>query len=125
MGFRVEEDQDQVVRVALSGWDRILNLRSAVVIEPGQVDEVFLARRGDLERTIDHRVKGLGSHDGGRRPGGRRVGTMMGRGVIGHQFWAVPKGGPEAVLVVLELTGHQFRRAVLDVTDPVRFRAER
>lgn len=42
---------------------------------------------------------------------------MMGRHVRGKQFWAVGTGGPETVLVVLDLEGHEFARAVLAVTD--------
>jgi hypothetical protein len=48
---------------------------------------------------------------------------MVGRGVPGLQFWAVRRGGPGSVLVVLDLHGHLFARAVLDVagsTDTAR-----
>jgi hypothetical protein len=122
MGFRVVENGGQV-QVLLSGWDRIMCWRRSVLFDQDQIDSVALARRGDLEPAIDHRVLGVGTHDGGRRPGGRRVGVMVGRGVQGQQFWATSAGGPEAVLVVLELSDHKFRRAVLSVTDPGGFRS--
>lgn len=45
---------------------------------------------------------------------------MVGRHVSGKQFWAVGPGEPDSVLVVLDLDGHDFARAVLSVTDADR-----
>jgi len=47
---------------------------------------------------------------------------MLGRGVRGKQFWAVRAGPASALLVVLDLNDHTFRRAVLEVDDPELFR---
>lgn len=120
MGFRVEED-DGDVTVSLSGWDWIMLWRRKVRFEASHIRRVSLIRRGVLERTVQHRELGVGTHDGARHPGRRRVGIMLGRGVVGGQFWAVPKGGPDSVMVVLDLEGHRFVRAVLDVADTRSF----
>lgn len=119
MPFRIVED-DEKVSVVLTGWDRIMCWRRRVEFPHDQITSATLARRGDLEPSIDGRFYGFGPHDAAKRPGWRRVGAMAGRHVRGMQFWAVGKGGPEAVLVVLDLHGHEFARAVLAVTDADR-----
>ena len=43
---------------------------------------------------------------------------MLGRSVAGKQFWAVPSGPGSERLLVLDLRGHDFARAVLAVADP-------
>jgi len=116
MAFRIGEDSYQVT-VNLTGWDRIMCWRSHVEIPHDQIRSATLARRGDLESSIDHRLAGVGTHDGARRSGRRRVGSMMGRHITGKQFWAVGEGSPDAVLVVLDLKDHEFSRAVLAVSD--------
>ncbi len=47
---------------------------------------------------------------------------MIGRGVVGRQFWAVGRGSADSVLVVLDLRGHLFARAVLNVAGAREFR---
>ena len=121
MAFRIEESDGSAV-VHLSGWDRLMTWRGRVVFPNEAIVSATLARRGDLEPFIDHRLAGIGTHDGGRRPGRRRVGPMLGRHIVGKQFWAVGRGGPDRVLVVLDLSDHEFVRAVLDVADPHSFR---
>ncbi len=46
------------------------------------------------------------------------MGTHLGRGVLGKQFWATARGAPELPLLVLDLVDHEFARAVLEVSDP-------
>ncbi len=121
MAFRVVEDQRQI-QVLLSGWDRVMCWRRSVVFDVGQISTVAIARRGDLEPSVDHRIQGIGTHDGSRLPGKRRVGIMMVRGARVPEFWALQPSGPDSVAVVLDLTGQEFGRAVLSVTDPARFR---
>lgn len=48
---------------------------------------------------------------------------MLGRGVCGKQFWAVPAGSSVAGLLGLDLRDHEFARVVLDVGDADATRA--
>jgi hypothetical protein len=114
VGFRIAEEGGGVT-VTLTGLDSLLVWKRRVRFERFHILRVRLLRRGDLERTIVHRELGIGTHHGANRPGRRRVGVMIGRGVVGRQFWAVGRGGDDSVLVVLDLRGHLFARAVLDV----------
>ncbi|MCB9390934.1 MAG: hypothetical protein H6512_15630 [Acidimicrobiia bacterium] len=113
--------RDDSVLVVLNGWDRILNWRRAIEFKSDTITAVRLADRAALELLIDHRAFGWGTHDGSKRPGHRRVGTMLGRGVPGKQFWAVGAGSSTTQLVVLDLQHHEFARAVLEVHDPESF----
>lgn len=126
MGFIVEYDSDGVI-VALSGLDRFLNLKRRVRVGRAEIERVSIAPRDQLELLIDHRVSGIGDHNGARNPGKRRVGTMLGRESIGHQFWAVSSGDPELPLLVLDLEGDPFdpgfQRIVLEVDDPEAMKA--
>lgn len=108
--------------VLLFGLDSLLVWRRRVRFERFHILRVHLLRRGDLERTIVHREFGIGPHHGANRPGRRRVGVMIGRGVVGRQFWAVGRGSADSVLVVLDLRGHLFARAVLNVAGAREFR---
>lgn len=112
MAVTVRESADGV-DVRLTGLDRALCWRRGVHVDRHQI----LARRSEirktLESTIDHRALGWGSHVGGRRPGRRRVGVMLGRGVAGDQFWALPAGPADDTLTVLDLTDHRFARLVV------------
>jgi hypothetical protein len=49
----------------------------------------------------------------------RRVGTMLGRTVIGKQFWAVPAGPQDEQLLVFDFDSLEFSRAVLSVGNGV------
>ncbi|MCY4135356.1 MAG: hypothetical protein OXG30_10670 [bacterium] len=42
---------------------------------------------------------------------------MLGRAVVGKQFWAVARSGPELPLLVLDLIDHEFVRVVIDASD--------
>ena len=106
------------VSVTLSGWDRAMNWRRSVAVEPSAVSEARVEQRSALECLIDHRASGCGTHNGGKRPNRRRVGTMLGRDVAGKQFWAVPAGEESARLLVLEMREGDFKRFVLAVDDP-------
>lgn len=112
MAVTVCESADGI-EVRLTGLDRVLCWRRGVHADRNQI----VARRAEirevLESTIDHRALGWGSHVGGRRPGRRRVGVMLGRGVTGDQFWALPAGPVDDTLAVLDLTDHRFARLVL------------
>lgn len=120
MGFLIEQGSEGV-RVELQGWDRAMNWRRSCVFPRAQIASVTVSPRGELEPLINYRALGFGTHDGRKRPGRRRVGTMQGRGVAGDQFWAVAAGGPDVDLVVLQLHGHRFARAVLQVDDLSRW----
>ncbi len=106
---------DDAVRVGMSGWDRLATWRRAVIVDLASVRGAFIESRGVLEADIDHRSAGFGTHDGAGRPGRRRVGTMLGRGVQGPQFWAVSAGPPTMRLLVLDLQSGPFTRVVLEV----------
>ncbi len=117
MAFQVEWN-DGTLRIELSRWDRMGNFgRRAVWIDRANVVNAGVVPRGELEIKIDHRQLGIGPHFGWRWPGRRRVGTMLGRAVVGKQFWAVARSGPELPLLVLDLVDHEFVRVVIDASD--------
>lgn len=122
MGLTIEHDE-QRIRVRLSGWDRLVNGRRSVEVDRNEVAVAQVARRADLERLVDHRALGCGTHDGAKRPGRRRIGTMLGRGVEGTQFWATGASEADVELLVLDLHAHEFSRLVLAVDDPQRVAA--
>ena len=43
---------------------------------------------------------------------------MLGRAVVGKQFWAVARSGPELPLLVLDLVDHEFVRVVIEMSEP-------
>lgn len=94
-----------------------MNWRRSITFPADAIDSVSVADRSSLESLINHRALGYGTHNGSKRPGRRRVGTMLGRGVVGKQFWSVREGGGAMELVVLDLLDHEFVRAVLEVDD--------
>ena len=94
------------------------NFRRIVEIDRASIVKAVVIGRQELESRIDHRQLGIGTHYGERYPGRRRVGTHLGRGVLGPQFWATARSGPELRLLVLDLNNHEFARAVLEVNDP-------
>jgi len=112
------------VIVTLTGWDLVVNLRRRLVVDVSAIRQVEVGPRSEVERLVDHRVLGIGTHDGERRPNRRRVGTMLGRGVSGKQFWAVPAGDGSHPLVVIDLSAAgDLARVVLGVDDPEEFAA--
>jgi hypothetical protein len=117
MSFAIDQD-DGGLRIGLSGLDAMFNWRRSVVVEPGSIAQAWGALRGGLEPALDRRILGRGPHDGAFRPGRRRVAAVLGRGVDGKQFWAVPAGGTEMPLLVVELRDHEFLRVVAAVDDP-------
>ncbi len=117
MGVRVEQS-DASIRVALTGIDRLLYWRAAVEFPIGAVTAVSVAPRSSLETRIDSRLLGRGASNGARRPGGNRIGSMLGREVAGKQCWAVPAGDADQPLLVLDLADHEFARAVLAIAEP-------
>ncbi len=123
MGFAVEYSGD-AINVTLSGWDRAANWRRQVSAGYDEIERVTVAARNDLENLIDHRALGIGYHNGVTHPNKRRVGTMMGRGVLGNQFWAVGAGQGSTLLLVLDVRDdrpdQKFRRLVVEVDDPER-----
>ncbi|MCB0994508.1 MAG: hypothetical protein KDB21_05420 [Acidimicrobiales bacterium] len=116
MAFRIEV-ADDCLTVWLSGWDRLMNGRRRLRFESSAVRRVSVDARGPLEDEVEHRALGVGTHDGAKRPGRRRVGSMIGRAVVGRQFWAVGAGPPSTRLLVLDLGLPPFARAVLEVDD--------
>lgn len=106
------------LRVVLSGWDCLANGRRTVEFERADVVKAAVVERHELESRVDHRKLGIGTHFGWVYPGRRRIGTHLGRGVIGPQFWVTARSGPELPLLVLDLTDHEFARAVLAVSEP-------
>lgn len=109
----------RALRVELSGLDRLLTWRRSLVVELAAVSAAFIDSRSTLEADVDHRVAGFGTHNGGRRPGRRRVGTMLGRAVVGPQFWAASSGPSTSRLLVLDLESGPFARMVLEVDGDV------
>lgn len=105
------------LRVVLSGMDCVFNGRRIVEIDRADVARAAVVQRHELESRVDHRQLGFGTHAGERYPGRRRVGTQLGRGVVGPQFWATARSGPELPLLVLDLIDHEFARAVLAVSE--------
>ena len=116
MAFRFEWN-GRTLRVVLSGRDRMSILRSVVEIDRANIARAAVMPRHELESRIDHVQLGIGTHAGERRPGRRRVGIHLGRDVVGQQFWVTAASGPELPLLVLDLIDHQFKRAVLAVSD--------
>ncbi len=116
MAFEVDVGEGAIV-VELNGWDRAMNWCRHVAIDLSQIRSVSVVERAELERLIDHRANGCGTHNGSKRPGRRRVGTMLGRSVAGKQFWAVTAGPKSDRLLVLDLADHEFARAVVAVDD--------
>ena len=117
MGFEVAVAVDGAVTVTLTEFDRVWCWRRAVTFAHDQIAAVAIERRDLLEGRIEHRAFGYGTHDGARRPGRRRVGSMLGRGARGPVFWAAGPGPPYTKLLVLHTTGHKFVGAVLEVED--------
>lgn len=113
MGFEVTCTSGEIC-IRLSGWDRAANWRRELRVDFGQVTDAYVESRGTLEDKIDSRVLGIGPNFGWRHPGDRRVGTMLGRGVIGKQFWAVSPGPPATGLLVLNLSTGRFARVVVE-----------
>ena len=109
MAFRVQPSPAGMT-VVLTGVDRILVWRRSVTILTSHVRSAEAAERGALEALVDHRIAGIGPHDGGGRPGRRRVGFVLGRSVVGRQFWAVDKGPPDQRLLVVADPGAPFER---------------
>ena len=123
MGFNVGLVPGSVI-VELTGWDMVANMRRRVEVDVTQILDVSVKRRADVEELIDHRMLGVGMHMGKKRPNRRRVGTMLGRGVSGKQFWAVPSSDGSRSLLVVDLsTNNGFQRVVLAVADPADFAA--
>ncbi|MGE3621370.1 MAG: hypothetical protein AB7L84_13000 [Acidimicrobiia bacterium] len=112
------ELRGSALHVGLTGWDRAMAWQRSVEVDRAQVVQASVERRGAVEPAVDHRVRGIGPHDGAGRPGRRRVGTMLGRAVPGPQFWAVPASGPDLPVLVLDLSGHALARVVLSLDDP-------
>ncbi len=121
VAIRVEIDDSEIV-LRLSGVD-LLTFRRVVRVPRECITDVGVARRGDLEPHIEHRISGLGSHYGTRFPNRRRVGPMMRRGVPGTEFWAVERGSDDQELVVCSLDGHRYARLVLGIDDDAVRRA--
>ena len=94
MPFQVDHD-DGGFRIDLSGFDRAFNWRGSVVVAPAEIAGAWATLRGGLEPALDRRILGRGPHDGAFRPGRRRVASVLGRGVDGKQFWAVPGSGTD------------------------------
>lgn len=111
-------DAPCAIVLRLTGWSRVANMRRAVTIEHDQIVSASATLRSAVENDIDRRVVGIGSHHGSSRPNRARVGTMLGRGVDGIQFWAVRASGPELPVLVLDLRDHEFVRAVVAIDDP-------
>jgi hypothetical protein len=122
MSFLVEID-DASITVRLKGWDRAMNGRRAVEFARGDVAAVDVVDRANLEAAITHRALGCGTHNGAKRPGGRRIGTMLGHGFGGKQFWAVPSTTGGSPLLVINMNDGEFQRAVLFVDNPERVAA--
>lgn len=123
MGFVVERSGDSL-EVRLTVWDRAMNWRGKVEFDVRDVTTVGVEEREALEALIDHRAMGWGTHNGAKRSNRRRVGTMLGRGVAGKQFWAVAASHRTAHLLVLDLRNGEFARAVLMAEDPQAIAAE-
>ena len=118
MAFEVTITPDRGVTVSLTGAERFCLWRRQIEFAAAQIRAVDVMPRGGMEVAIDHRAFGIGTHVGEKRPGRRRVGSMLGRNARGPVFWAVSAGGPEVELLVLSLADHRFVRAVLEVPDP-------
>lgn len=122
MGFDVQLSSQSMI-VELTGWDRVANVRRRIEVDLADTRAVTVQQRADVERLVDHRALGVGTHDGARRPNRRRVGTMMGRSVTGKQFWAVPASDGSHPLVVLDLAAGDFQRIVVAVDNPTEVAA--
>ena len=118
MAFEVTIAPGSGVAVSFRGAERVCLWRRQVEFPVGKIRAAEVLPRGPMEATIDHRGFGIGTHNGEKRPGRRRVGSMLGRAARGPVFWAVGAGGPETELLVLSLADHRFVRAVLEVDDP-------
>lgn len=116
MSFDVQITGD-AISVQLRGWDRLMNWRRTVIFPRESVQSASVQPRSALEEHIHHRAAGWGTHNGEKRPGWRRTGTMIGLGVAGKQFWAAPSSPGGSQLILLELADHEFARAVLAVED--------
>ncbi len=117
MGFNVRISHDDV-SIELSGLDRAMNWRRSIQFDLADVVKVSVVERSSLEELIEHRALGWGTHNGEKRPNRRRVGTMLGRDVVGKQFWAVPAGEGSTRLLVLDMSSGDYARSVLEIDDP-------
>lgn len=118
MGIDVELTSEVLI-LRLTRWDRVANFRRRLIIDVDEIKSIRVVERSDLEKVVDHRVLGIGTHDGERRPNRRRVGTMLGRDVVGKQFWAVPAGADTQLLVVIDLSADSdLKRVVVGLGDP-------
>lgn len=111
MGFAVEVDDDEV-RIRLGGIDRLLCWRREVRVPRSSITAVDVTSRAEVEARLDHRLCGVGSHDGSRGTGRRRVGLFQGRDAGGgRQLWAV--GSEDDQVVVVDAEGTDVARVVL------------
>lgn len=109
---------DSSVSVHLSGWHRLMVGRKVIQFESQAVRAVAVVERSELEPAITHRELGCGTHNGAKRPGRSRVGSMRAQGLAGKQFWSVSAGSESSKLALLDLVGHEYSQAVLEVGDP-------
>lgn len=97
--WRIQIDDGLTIRL---GWlSSLLCARRSVRVEPSGIWSVGVCRRGELEPQIENRVLGIGTNFGSRRRGRTRVGRFLGRPVVGEQFWAVPAGDAEGMLLLV------------------------
>ena len=120
MGFSVNRCDDAVVVVIeVSGEDRMMNRRGRLATPLPVVSDARVEERHELEALIDHRSSAIGTRLGRAHPNRRRIGTMLGHGVLDNQFWAVAASDATRALLVIDLLpSSRFRRLVLDVDDP-------
>lgn len=86
-----------------------MNLRKEIVVPRSDIERASIRDRWNLEALLDRRLSGIDLK------GRHLVGTFVGRGGEGNEFWAVRKTGR---VVVLQLQNSRIRRLVLEVVGP-------
>lgn len=99
MGFSVSVI-DHHLEVALSGFDALRNARRLIRVPLANIVQVEIATRSDLEPRLGARLGDRVRKEGGRKPGGRRVRTMLGA-TDQREFWVVSESALEIVWVTL------------------------
>ena len=99
MGFSVSVI-DHHLEVTLSGRDALRNARRLLRVPLGDITQVEIATRAELEpgprATLENRARGSNL----RKPGGRHVGAMLGA-TDRREFWAVSGSAHEVVWITL------------------------
>ena len=115
MAFGVEVGADRL-ELRLTGRDRFMSFRDALLIPLADVRSVALRTRAELESLIRTPRNAQGRGEIKRRVGRRRVGSTEMTCVAGS-YWAVEDGADDDELLVVELRQGPYRWLIIEVPD--------